>query len=146
MKAEGGMGPVDGSPSGRPGVCEKPRQFQERWMEHMAPLPSQVLIPLREALKIHRKRAARLRSLDAARYALRVFKVNTGVYRESVDAKLDRLGVEQVDPLNPLEADAFLARLGDSGRKALDKCDRVQGAIAYAEMTIQWLVWELSHG
>ncbi len=115
-------------------------------MEHMAPLPSQILLPLRAALSIHRRRPARLRSIDAARCALHDYKANANVTAESVDTMMHARGMEQVDPSNPLQAGAFLARMSDSGRKALAKCDRVQGAIAYAEMTIQWLDWELSHG
>ncbi|TYT27256.1 hypothetical protein FZO89_13885 [Luteimonas viscosa] len=112
----------------------------------MAPLPSQILSPLREALKIYRTRVARLRNLDAARYALRTFKENADVYGESVESMMLARGMEHVDPANPLQAAAFLARMGDSGRKALAKCDRVATAIAYAEMTLEWLDSELSHG
>ena len=138
--------PVSGRGGGGSPVYEKPRQFQERWFEAMDSLPSQVLRPLREALKIHRSRERRLQFLDAARYILGIRKSNFRITSESVDERLDALGVEQVDPSNPLQAAAFVERLGDSSLKALDKRQRVRAAIAYAEMTIEWLEWELSHG
>lgn len=112
----------------------------------MQSLPSQVLRPLREALKIHRSDEHRLRHLDAARYELGVLKSNAGIYSDSVDAKLQELSVEQVDPSNPLQAAAFVARMGDSGRNALSKRQRKESAIAYAEMTVEWLQWELARG
>lgn len=143
---EAPMTPGLSSNGGRQVLCEKPRQFQERWLEAMEALPSQVLRPLREALKIHRSREYRLRSLDAARCELGIIKPNSRIYSDSVDAKIQELNVENVDPSSHLQADAFLARLGNSGRKALEKRQRVASAIAYAEMTIEWLEWELSHG
>ena len=138
--------PVPGRGIGGPPACEKPRRFQERWFEAMDSLPSQVLRPLREALKIHRRRERRLQFLDSVRNELGILKSNARIYSDSVDAKLDALGVEQVDPTNPAKAAGFVERLGDSSLKALDKRQRISAAIAYGEMTIEWLEWELSNG
>lgn len=128
------------------GACKKPRQFQAYWWEFMAPLPSQILRPVREALSIHRKRPARLRSIDAARYALRDYKASAEVTADSVEAMMRARGMEHADPNDPDEAAAFLDRIGDSGRKALAKTDRVGIAIFYAELTLDWLDSELSRG
>ncbi|MBJ6978057.1 hypothetical protein [Luteimonas sp. MC1895] len=110
----------------------------------MAPLPSQVLRPLRDALSLHRRRTARLRSIDAAREALRSFKADAEVTGDSVDARMQAIGMEYADPSDRAEAAAFLDRLGESGRKALAKRGRVAAAIFYAESTIAWLEWELT--
>jgi hypothetical protein len=112
----------------------------------MQPLPSQVLSPLRDALSIHRTQEFRLRALGHARYELALLKSNAGIYSESVDTRFHGLGMEQVDATCPEQADAFLDRIGESGLKALNKRQRVAAAIAYAEMTIEWLDWELSDG
>lgn len=146
MSAEGGMTPVVGSPAGGPGASKNPRQFQAYWWDFMTPLPSQILRPLREALSLHRRRPARLRSIDAARCALHDFKADAKVTGESVDARMQAVGMEYADPGDPADAAAFLDRLGESGRKALAKRDRVAAAIAYAELTIAWLEWELTRG
>ena len=143
--AEGGTPPAGGGGGGRPVVCKKPRQFQPHWWDFMAPLPSQVRRPLRDALSLHRRRTARLRSIDAAREALRSFKADATVTGDSVDARMQAIGMEYADPSDRAEAAAFLDRLGQSGRKALAKRDRVAAAIFYAESTIAWLEWELTH-
>lgn len=143
---EGGEASVLRAPSGGQGASENPRKFQAHWREFLAPLPSQVLRPLREALSIHRRRPARLRALDSARHALRDYKADANVTADSVEAMMHNRGVEQVDPSDPDEAAAFLDRMGQSGRKALAKSDCVAAAIAYAEMTLDWLEWELNRG
>jgi hypothetical protein len=109
-------------------------------------LPSQVLRPMRAALSIHRTHEFRLRALDEATRELAVVKPRAGIYSESVEIRFQDLGMEYVDPSNPEQASAFLDRIGPSGIKALSKRQRVAAAIAYAEMTIEWLNWELSHG
>lgn len=138
--------PVLNSVDERLGACEKPRQYQPHWAEMMQPLPSQVLRPLRDArdarLAIHRRRT----HLDTARQELRIYAENMKPWMDDVYAMMDRRGRAFVDPNNPLQAAAFLARLSKSGRDALDKCQRVRAAIAYGEMTIEWLEWELTHG
>ena len=143
---EAPMTPVLSSVDGRPGACEKPRQYHPRWGEMMQPLPSQVLRPLRDArdarLSIHR----RIVRLDHARHELRIYAGNMQPWMDEVYAMMDRRGRASVDPTNPLQAEAFLARLSKSGRDALDKCQRVRAAIAYGEMTVEWLHWKLTHG
>ena len=143
--AQGGTPPAGGGGGERPVAFEKPQQFQPYWWDFMAPLPSQVLRPLRDALSLHRRRTARLRSIDAAREALRSFKEDAAVTADSVDARMQAIGVEHADPSDLAEAAQFLDRLGQSGRKALAKRDRVAAAIFYAESTIAWLEWELTH-
>ena len=112
----------------------------------MDALPSQVLRPLHDALSIHRTHEFRLRALGQARDELGMLKSKAGVYSESVDARFQALGMEQVDSTCPEQADAFLERIGASGLKALNKRQRVAAAIAVGEMTLEWLDWELSNG
>ncbi|RYD60858.1 MAG: hypothetical protein EOP58_15680, partial [Sphingomonadales bacterium] len=116
--------PVLSSVGGRQAVYEKshqPREFKPHWLEMMQPLPSQVLRPLRDArdarLSIHRRRIR----LDHARHELRIYAGNMKPWMDDVYAMMDRRGRAFVDPNNPLQAAAFLARLSKSGRDALDK-------------------------
>ena len=109
-------------------------------------LPSQVLRPLRVALSPSRSRECRLRALDEAVRALAVIKAHATIYSGSVEHRFDGLGMEYVDPSNPEQAAAFLDRIGTPGLRALDKRQRVAVAIAYAELTIEWLNAELSDG
>ena len=147
MKGEGGMPPGSGDGDGRLGARKNPRRFEERWMEAMRDgLPSQVLRPLRVAISLSRSRQSRLRALDEAVRALAAIKAQATIYSGSVERRFDGLGIEYVDPSNPEQAAAFLDRIGTSGLRALDKRQRVAAAIAYAEMTIEWLDWELSNG
>jgi hypothetical protein len=143
---EAPMPPVLCSKGGRPALCEKPRQFQPHWLEMMRPLYSQVRRPLRDALNhrlpLHRRKIR----LNHARQELRIYAGNMQPWMNDVYAMMDRRGRAFVDQDNPLQAEAFLARLSKSGRDALAKCQRVRAAIAYAEMTIEWLEWELAHG
>jgi hypothetical protein len=67
------------------------------------------------------------------------------IYAESVDVTMERRGMEYVDPTDPVQADAFVERLTPAGLKALTKRQRAGAAIAYAEMTFEWLDWELAH-
>jgi hypothetical protein len=143
---EGGAPPLDSGASGRPGALEKPQHFQDYWWKFMAPLPSQVLSPLRRALSIHRRRPARLRNIDAARHALREFKAKAQVTAESVDDRCRELGMEVPDLTDAAKVATFFDRFGDAGLKGLAKRDRVAMAIAYAEMTLEWLDSELSRG
>ena len=143
---EGGTTPVLRSTGGRPGLYEKPRQFQPHWAEMMQPLPSQVLRPLRDARDTRRSTSYRRLRLIHARQELRAYVASMQPWMADVYAMMDRRGRPFVDQENPLQAEAFLARLSKSGRDALAKCQRVRAAIAYAEMTIEWLDWELAHG
>ena len=137
--------PGSGCRCGRAVPSEKPRQFQARWKEAMAPLPGQVLSPLAVALN-SKLSARRRRALDAAIRALHDYRASLREWFESIDAMMDRRGMEYVDPHDPAQADAFVERLGDSGRRALEKRRRIEAAMAYAEMTIDWIRWELAHG
>lgn len=127
----------------RPGVQKIPRQIQERWWQHMDALPSQVLRPLRDATKRSMTLAHRRCRRNHARERLTEFKRDMSAWMESVDAMLRRHGVECVDITNPERTAEFHARLNDSERRALAKYQRVRGAIAYAEMSLEWLDWDL---
>ncbi|MCJ0825955.1 hypothetical protein MQC88_08300 [Luteimonas sp. 50] len=140
------MHPVLCSKGGRPVLSQKPRQPQAHWAEMMQPLPGQVLRPLRDARDTRRSVPGRRTRLNHARQELRIFAANMQPWMADVYAMMDRRGRASVDQDNPLQAEAFLARLSKSGRDALAKCQRVRAAIAYAEMTIEWLEWELAHG
>lgn len=144
MSREAPMPPVPGMARGGRAVQKNPRQFDERWLEAMRPLPSQIRVPLHDALRIHSPLYLRLRALDEARYQLRLYRGNARIYADSVDAKLEDLGAECIDLGNPLQVEAFAARIGVT-RKALEKRSAQGAAIAYAEMTIEWLEQELGH-
>ena len=147
MNREGGRPPGSRDGDGRLGARKNPRRFEERWMEAMRDgLPSQVLRPLRVALSLSRSRESRLRALDEAVRALAAITAQATIYSDSVEHRFDGLGMEYVDPSNPEQAAEFLDRIGTSGLRALDKRQRVAAAIAYSELTIEWLNWELSSG
>lgn len=144
MSREAPMPPVRGMTRGGRAVQKNPRQFDERWLEAMRPLPSQIRVPLHDALRIHSPLYLRLRALDEARYQLRLYSGNARIYADSVDAKLEELGSERIDLGNPLQVEAFAARIGVT-RKAIEKRGAQGAAIAYAKMTIEWLEQELGH-
>jgi hypothetical protein len=146
MTPEAPSPPVAEHDDERLGVCKKPRQFQPYWLEFMEPLPSQIRRPLRDALNPKLSAKRRAARLVQARRTLHIYAGDLGEWFESVDQMMDKRGVEYVDPSNAAQADAFVARLGDSGRRALDKRQRIRTAIAYARMTIDWVEWELTHG
>lgn len=127
-------------------VQENPRQFRKHWAEFMAPLPRQILTPLRRARCEAASLRARRVNLHSARQALHAYVGDLAQWFASVDEMMARRGVEYVDSSDPLQAAAFLDRLGDSGRRALAKRQKVETAIAYARMTIERLEWELRDG
>lgn len=133
------------SKGGRQVLREKPPQFRSHWLEMMEPLPGQVLSPLRAARDSRRSVFSRRTRLNHARQELHIYIGNMQPWMDDVYAMMERRGVSFVDANNPLEAEAFLARLSKSGRDALAKCQRVRAAIAYAQMTVEWLGWELAH-
>jgi hypothetical protein len=57
---------------------------------------------------------------------------------------MDRRGMECVDPADPTQAADFVERLTPAGINALSKRKRAEAAIAYADMTLEWLDWELA--
>lgn len=81
-----------------------------------------------------------------ARERLVTYRRDMREWMQSVDAMLVRHGAQSVDVLDYEEADKFAARLTGSERRALEKCQLVRTAIAYAEMALEWLDVELSHG
>lgn len=143
---EAPMPPVLCPKCGRPVPCEKPRQVQPHWWEMMGALPSQVLSPLHDALDGRLTLAHRRCRRNHARDHLDRYIRDLQAWMKSVDDMMQRHGEPFVDKLDAAQAEAFHASLTDSERKALAKCQRVRAAIAYAEMTIQWLEWELAHG
>lgn len=147
MSAEGVRPPCSGSGPGGAGGCEKPpRKIELHWWGMMDALPSQVLRPLRDALKRRFTLAHRRCHRNHARDHLDHYAAGLGEWMESVDAMMRRHGAERVDIRDQEKADAFHSGLTDSERKALAKCQRVRAAIAYARMALEWLDWELSHG
>jgi hypothetical protein len=112
----------------------------------MGALPSQVLHPLRDALDGRLTLAHRRCRRNHARDNLDRYIRDLQAWMKSVDDMMQRHGEPFVDKLDAAQAEAFHASLTDSERKALAKCQRVRAAIAYAEMTIEWLDWELAHG
>jgi hypothetical protein len=143
---EGGTHPPAKDDDARLGVREKPRQIQDYWWEFMDALPSQVLRPLRDAFDGRLTLAHRRCRRNLARLQLHAYKRDLREWMHSVDAMMLRHGEPSVDKLDPEQAQAFALSLTDSERRALAKCQRVRAAIAYAEMTLEWLDWSLSRG
>lgn len=140
------MAPPSGSGGGRPVACEKPRQFQPYWWDFLAALPTQVRRPIRDALNAKISTARRRAALHHASVALEEHRPRAATYSDSVDAMLERRGMEYVDPADPAQAADFVERITESGTNALSKRKRAEAAIAYADMTIAWLDWELGRG
>lgn len=122
-----------------------PREIKPHWLEAMQGLPRQVMRPLRDACDCRRTLPHRRARLDEAVYELGHYERSLRVWSNSVDEMMRARGVENVDHLNPLQAQAFLARLTDSGQRALKKRIRVGSAIAYARMAIERIQWELDN-
>lgn len=144
--SEAPMGPVPCEKCGRPAPCEKPRQFQDHWWGFLDNLPSQVRHPLRDALNPKLSAGRRRAGLHHANCALQEYRVNAATYSDSVSEMLIARGMENVDPVDAKKAAAFLDRITDSGLKAIEKRKRAEAAIAFADMTIAWLNWQLGHG
>lgn len=140
------MPPGSGGDGERPGGCEKPRQFQPYWWDFLAALPTQVRHPLRDALNTKLSLQRRRAGLHHASCALDQHRKNAATYSDSVDAMMDRRGMEYVDPADPAQATAYVERLTTSGLRALSKRKRTEAAIAYADMAIEWVEWGLAHG
>lgn len=146
MNREGGMRPGAGDGDGGSGSSKIPRQIQPHWWDMMDALPSQVLRPLRDALDGRLSLAHRRCRRNHARDRLQDYVRDLSEWMDSVDAMMQRHGEPFVDKLDAAQAEAFHASLTDSERKALAKCQRVRAAIAYAEMALERLDWELSNG
>jgi hypothetical protein len=99
---------------------------------------------LRDALNARLSLPRRRAGLYHARRHLAPFKQSMATYSESVDAMMDRRGMEDVDPTDPTQATDFVERLTPAGLNALSKRKRSEAAIAYADMTVEWLDWELA--
>jgi hypothetical protein len=112
----------------------------------MRPLPSQVLRPLRAAFDRRCTIAHRRCRRNHARDQLDRYARDLQEWMDSVDAMLVRHGEPFVDKLDGAQAEAFHARLTDSERKALAKCQAIRAGIAYGRMTLDQLDRELSHG
>lgn len=140
---EGPHAPGYGRGGGGPDVQKIPRQIREHWWQSMTPLPSQVLRPLREATMQSRTTAHRRCRRNHARLNLSAYQRDMQEWMDSVDAMMQRHGAQLVDIADVEQADAFHSRLTNSERKALAKCQAVRAAIAYAEMSLEWLDWEL---
>jgi hypothetical protein len=138
--------PASASAYGRVAACEKPRQFQPYWREFLTRLPTQVRKPLNDALNARLSLPRRRAALYHARRHFQPYKSGMATYAQSVEAMMEQRGMEYVDPSDPMQADAFLKRLTPSGLRALGKRQRAGVAIAFAEMTIEWLDMELAHG
>lgn len=130
----------------RPGVQKFTRHIRQpkpHWWDFLRALPTQARSPLRDALNprltLPRRRAAR----HHARRELDRFVAQAREYSDSVDAMLDRRGMEYVDPSDPVQAAAFVDAITPSGINALNKRQRVAAAIAYARMALEWLDVEL---
>ena len=144
MNPEAPSPPLSGSADERQAARKNERQFPERWAEAMeGQLPSQVLIPLRRARDRRLSRATRRAALADARHALSVREADHLQWSGSVDDRMDRSGVEYVDPSDPVQAAAFLARID---RKALTKRQRIDVAIEVAKLAIAWIERELADG
>lgn len=140
---EGPHAPGYGRVDGRPGVQKIPRQIQEHWWQSMTPLPSQVLRPLRDATKRNLSKAHRRCRRNHAKERLSQYRRDMQEWMNSVDAMMQRHGAQLVDIADVEQAEAFHSRLTDRERKALAKCQAVRAAIAYAEMSLEWLDWDL---
>ena len=114
--------------------------------EMMAPLPEELLRALQFAQSPIRTLWNRKQKLDDARFHLRNSKENLREFSGNVDAMMQRCGVQNVDQMTGLEVQAFLARLGSGGRKALEKRIALEGAIASAEMLIESIGEDLDRG
>lgn len=112
----------------------------------MAPLPGQVLRPLRDAFDGRLTLAHRRSRRNHAREHLDAYARDLQSWMHSVDAMMLRHGEPCVDKFDSEQAEAFAQSLTDAERCALAKCQRVRAAIAYAEMTLEWLGWRLARG
>lgn len=146
MKREAPRAPGSGAESEGPGVQKIPRQIAEHWWELMAPLPGQVLRPLRDATKRNLSKAHRRCRRNHARQRLSEYRRDMRAWMQSVDDMMTRHGAHLVDLADGEQTAKFHATLTDSERKALAKCQVVRAAIAYGEMSLEWLDWELSNG
>jgi len=143
---EGGTHPGVGGSGGGLGASKNPRHPQDHWWDFMASLPSQVLRPLRDAFDGRLTLAHRRSRRNHARHQLDAYARDLKAWMQSVDAMMRRHGEPNVDKLDPEQADAFAKSLTDAERKALAKCQKVRAAIAYAELTLEWLNWTLARG
>lgn len=146
MNAKGGTPPGCGAGDGRQAACEKSSQIPPyRLMEMESGLPSQVRRVFAKCRDLRRSPARRRELLRQAEQELNTFKAQRKATDASIFERMDRLGVENVDPGDPNASAAFIERLG-SGRAALAKRYRFGTAIEAAQLELERLRMELGHG
>lgn len=147
MSDEGGSHPSAQGGDGRQAAGEKPHQNLEFRLEIMRAghLPTQFWVHFRKGRNRNLTKKNRRRFLAEALCQLNIFKSNCEITHRSIDDRMDALGIEYVDMSNPLQVEAFAARLGTTV-KALVKRSERNAAIEAAELEIQRILAELADG